>query len=191
MHRNKLLTLLDRYQRRYPREDVAGFRRFVGRQPRCFERDCWDDGHITGSALVLNAAASAVLLTHHAKLGKWLQLGGHADGDHDPLAVARREAAEESGLAVTALLTEALDLDVHRIPAHGADPAHYHYDVRFLLQARGGDEFTVTAESLALRWVPLDAVASLTRETSMLRMAAKCRQFIDRHRGRKTGPGSD
>ena len=123
LHCNKLLGLIDRYQVRYPDEDVTRFRRFVLRQPRCFERDCWDDGHVTGSAVIVDRAASRVLLTQHAKIGRWLQLGGHADGDPDPLAVAP-------------LRTDIVDLDIHRIPAHGADPVHYHYDVRFLLQTQ-------------------------------------------------------
>ena len=103
LHRTRLLAALDRYQARYPDEDQTRFRGFVLRQPRCFERDCWDDGHVTGSALVVDRTATRVLLTHHAKVGRWLQLGGHADGDPDPLAVACREATEESGLAVTPL----------------------------------------------------------------------------------------
>ena len=177
MHRNKLLRLLDRYEARHPAEDVARFRRFVERQPRCFERDCWDDGHVTGSALVIKADASATLLTLHAKLHRWLQLGGHADGEADPLAVACREAGEESGLAVRPLSTDAIDLDIHAIPARGADPAHFHYDVRFVLVAEPGP-LAITHESVALKWVPMDAIAAVTREQSMLRMAAKCRALI-------------
>ena len=177
MHRNKLLRLLDRYQARYPAEDIARFRRFVRRQPRCFERDCFDDGHITGSAVVLRADASAMLMTLHAKLGKWLQLGGHADGETDPLAVACREAREESGLAAVPLLSDPIDLDIHAIPARGADPAHLHYDVRFLLLAEPAP-LTVSPESVALKWVPMDAMESVTREESILRMVAKCRTVI-------------
>ena len=181
MHRNKLLDLLERYAARHPDEvgeTVARFARFVGRQRRCFERDCWDDGHVTGSAVVLDAAGTAMLMTHHAKLGKWLQLGGHADGEPDPLAVACREAAEESGLVVAPRFDDPVDLDIHVIPARGHDPAHYHYDVRFLLQAEGSDAFAVTDESLALKWVALDDIASLTRETSIVRMVSKCRERL-------------
>ena len=177
MHRDKLLHLLDRYEARHPAEDMARFRGFVERQPRCFERDCWDDGHITCSAAVLNADASAMLMTLHAKLGKWIQLGGHADGDADPLAVACREASEESGLVVEPLLSDVMDLDIHAVPAHGADPAHCHYDVRFLLVAEHAP-LIVTRESVALQWVPMEAMESVTHEESILRMAAKCRAFI-------------
>ena len=155
---------------------MTRFRGFVLRQPRCFERDCWNDGHVTGSALVVDRTATRVLLTHHAKVGRWLQLGGHADGDPDPLAVACREAAEESGLAVTPLLDDIIDLDIHGPSTpRGRNPAHFHYDVRFLLQARHSEAFTVTAESLALRWVPFDEVESISRDPGLLRLVAKCR----------------
>ena len=184
LHRDKLLALLDRYQARYPDEDVARFRRFVLRQPRCFERDCWDDGHVTGSAVVVDRMAVRVLLTHHAKIGRWLQLGGHADGDTDPLAVACREAAEESGLAVAPLQPDIVDLDIHSIRARGGDPVHFHYDVRFLLQTQNSESFTITAESLALKWVTFDDVQSVTADRGLLRLVAKCREFVRDTRGR-------
>ena len=175
----RFLELLARYARRWPDEPVARrFTRFVRGQPRCFERDCFDDGHVTGSAVVLDLAGTAMLMTHHAKLGRWLQLGGHADGDTDPLRVACREAAEESGLAVAPLSVEPVDLDVHAIPPHGCDPQHFHYDVRFLLQVAESDRFTETDESLALAWVPLAEVEGVTREESILRLASKARSAL-------------
>ena len=123
MYRNKILTLIDEYQARYPDEaDAERLRRFVDRQPRCFERDCFDDGHVTGAAWLLDGSGSRVLLTHHRKLGKWLQLGGHSDGDNDPLAVACREAEEESGLSVRPVDSKVLDIHVHIFPAQGRDP---------------------------------------------------------------------
>ncbi|MCE2461550.1 MAG: NUDIX hydrolase [Pseudomonadales bacterium] len=174
MHRNKLLGLIDGYADRHPDEDTSRFRAFVERQPRCFERDCWDDGHVTGSAVVLDGAGTSMLMTHHAKLGRWLQLGGHADGDPDPLAVACREATEESGLAVVPIEDEILDLDIHAIPARGADPVHFHYDVRFLLQVERSGPLQLTHESLELRWVPLGSIETVTTEESILRMVRKC-----------------
>ena len=170
--------LLADYASRFPAEDSARFVDFVERQPRCFERDCFDDGHVTGSALVVNRRRDAALMTHHAKLGRWLQLGGHSDGDSDVLAVACREAEEESGLAVASLSAAPLDIDIHAIPARGTEPQHFHYDVRFVLQVRGSEEFVATAESLSLAWVPLDQMTTYTDEESVLRLVRKFEQGL-------------
>jgi 8-oxo-dGTP pyrophosphatase MutT (NUDIX family) len=173
VHRQRLLGLIDEYAHRYPDERavVARFREFLAEHPRCFERDCWA-GHITGSAWLVNPAGTHVLLTHHRKLGRWLQLGGHSDGDPDPLAVARREAEEESGLAVRMLDKAIFDLDVHEIPARKTDPAHFHFDVRFSLVAEH-ESFAVSRESLELAWVPLTELATYSGEESVLRMGWK------------------
>ena len=88
-----------------------------------------------------------MLLTQHAKLGRWLQLGGHSDGDPDTLEVALREAREESRLEVRAVDENIFDLDVHLIPVRGDEPAHYH--MRVLVQAME-DRFRVSEESRAL-----------------------------------------
>ncbi len=173
MRRDKLLDLLDDYASRFPGEDVSGFIGFVRRQPRCFDRDCFDDGHVTGSAWVVDTAGVRTLLTHHAKLKAWLQPGGHSDGDADPLAVAWREAQEETGLTVVPVDETVLDVDVHAIPAHGSDPPHFHYDVRFAFRVVGSHAYQVSAESLDLKWVPMDELTSVTNEESMLRMARK------------------
>lgn len=174
MHRQPILATLAEYRARHPEEAqvVGRFEAFVRAEPRCFHNDCWP-GHVTGGAWLLDRDMERVLLTHHKKLGRWLQLGGHCDGDPDPLAVAVREAEEESGLEVVVLDSRILDLDVHRIPARGSDPAHDHYDVRFLLRAAESDRFTVSEESHELAWVPFDALEGYTREWSVLRMAQK------------------
>ena len=183
-----LHDLIDAYRRRYPDEaDAARLRRFLLRQPRCFERDCFDDGHVTGSAWLVDESAARVLLTHHRKLGRWLQLGGHSDGDTDTLAVAHREAEEESGLTVRPLDGAVLDVDIHTFPSRGADPAHLHYDVRFAFQAVGSDRFRVGPESVDLAWIDIDELSHVTPEESVLRMA---RKFMRRYAGASPAPGA-
>jgi 8-oxo-dGTP pyrophosphatase MutT (NUDIX family) len=146
---------------------------FVEADPRCFERTLLA-GHVTGSAWIVDPARERVLLTHHRKLGMWLQLGGHADGDPDVAAVALREAREESGLSSVRLVTDRIfDVDVHAIPAHGVEPEHFHYDVRFLFEADPAEPLTVSAESHDLAWVPVNDVADLATDASVLRMLAK------------------
>lgn len=137
---------------------------------------------MTASAWIVSEDASRVLLTHHRKLGRWLQLGGHADGDPDLLAVAIREAHEESGLASLSTLrgdgSPILDADIHAIPGHGADPPHRHYDVRFLLVATTGEPLRRSEESIDLRWVSWEELPRLGADRSLRRMAARARERI-------------
>ncbi len=176
MSHDALRQALSAYRLRYTDEGPVVDRviDLLVTQPACFERNSFDPGHITGSAWLVDSTGERVLLTHHKKLDRWLQLGGHADGDEDVLRVALREAKEESGVACTAVEDEIFDVDIHVIPARGEDPAHYHFDLRFALRANQ-DEFRVSAESHALRWVDIALLASVTAEPSMLRMAAKWR----------------
>ncbi len=98
-HRNKLLDLIADYRLRFPLEVeiAAQLERFVKENPDCFSRELLV-GHVTGSAWIIDESASRTLLTHHKKLNKWLQPGGHADGMSDVAEVALKEAREESGL---------------------------------------------------------------------------------------------
>jgi len=180
MHRRPLLALLDAHRARHP-EDHARVRTiedFVRARADCFERIC-RPGHVTGSAWIVSADLSQVLLTHHRKLGRWLQLGGHADGDPDLLAVALREAREESGLVRLSTLSGdacgLLDVDSHEIPARGSDPAHLHHDVRFLLVAGPGQPLCRSEESIDLRWVRWEKLPRLAADESLLRMAGRAR----------------
>ncbi len=130
--------------------------------------------HLTGSAWIVDEAKQFVLLTHHAKLNKWLQPGGHADGDEDITAVATREVREETGLTSFKLLAPLFDLDIHTIPSRSDFPEHLHFDVRVLLQARKDDVLMITEESHDLAWVPLEEVAQRSGgNSSMIRMAKK------------------
>ncbi|UWR82894.1 NUDIX hydrolase [Phaeobacter inhibens] len=145
---------------------------FCAREPKAFDRDP-ASGHVTGSAFVLSADLSAVLLTHHAKLDRWLQLGGHCDGIADARFIALKEAYEESGLARISLLSDQVfDIDIHEIPANSREAAHLHYDVRYLFRAEAGD-IRASAESKALAWVPLAKLSQYSRADSVLILQEK------------------
>ncbi|MQQ06882.1 NUDIX hydrolase [Epibacterium sp. SM1979] len=150
---------------------------FCASEPRAFERDP-ETGHVTGSAFVLSPDLSAVLLTHHAKLNRWLQLGGHCDGIADVPFVALKEAYEESGLSrITPIGAEVFDVDVHEIPANAKEPAHLHYDVRFLFRAEGRD-FKVSDESHDLAWVPIAELEQMSDAPSVLVLRDKLARFL-------------
>lgn len=110
-------------------------------------------GHLTGSAFVVDASTRHGLLLLHTKLGRWLQPGGHADGDTNLASVAWREATEESGIEGLRVWSAPIDLDVHRV-APPDDEAHLHLDVRFLVVAPPGATPVGNEESRDLRWVP-------------------------------------
>jgi 8-oxo-dGTP pyrophosphatase MutT (NUDIX family) len=185
MDRAGLLALLDRYERRSHRESgtIDRIRRLLQEHGRCFDRDCFP-GHITASAWIVSRESRAVLLTHHRKLGRWLQLGGHTDGEADVLRAALREAEEESGLAgfepmPVADGPEILDIDIHLIPARGAEPAHEHHDIRFLLQV--SELQTIRrqeSESKAIEWFPGQGIAARLEEESLARMARKATSWL-------------
>ncbi len=190
MHRRPLLEILAQYVRRYPDEAsvVDRIRALVESSPNCFERTC-APGHITGSAWVLSQDRQRCLLLHHGKLGRWLQPGGHADGQSDIAAVALREAQEETGLSALQFVSEdgplislpvmPLDVDVHDIPArHGAsgnllERAHEHHDIRFLLIAAANEPLVLSDESHDLGWFTRDEALARTSEESVLRMLLK------------------
>lgn len=179
MHRRDLLQQLERYLSRWAAEagTVRRFVDFVASHEDCFERSL-KAGHVTGSAWLVNAAGTHVLLTHHRKLDRWLQLGGHADGDPDVRRVALREAVEESGLeAVEPVSDDVFDIDIHEIPERGNEPVHFHYDVRYAMQVVGDMDFVVSDESHDLSWVEISTMADYSTEESMLRMARKWLSF--------------
>jgi 8-oxo-dGTP pyrophosphatase MutT (NUDIX family) len=172
--RRRLATALADYRQCWPEETaVAHFEDFLAGQPDAFAREL-AVGHFTGSAWLVSADGLRVLLTHHRKLGLWLQLGGHADGDTDLARVALREAEEESGLHGLSIEPAIFDLDRHRIPARGADPEHWHYDVRYVVRAGADENFVVSDESHALAWREIDGiVGDEAADDSVRRMARK------------------
>ena len=132
---------------------------FIDREPAAAHR-ATVEGHLTGSALVIDAAGRRTLLMLHRKLGRWFQPGGHCDGDTNLAAVALREAMEETGLPGLRVLPTPIDVDVHRVEPPG-EPPHLHMDTRFLVVAPEGATEQANEESLALRWVDEDQLDSL------------------------------
>jgi len=152
---------------------VARFVEFLHSHADVFRRSHLE-GHLTGSAWLASADGERVLLMHHRKLGRWLQPGGHADGDTDLARVALREAQEETGVAGLCVEGGIFDLDLHRIPARGDEPEHWHYDVRYVVRAAADESFAVNEESLGLAWKSVRELADDPQaDASLVRMARK------------------
>ena len=175
MHRKDLLTKLNHYIPFDSNEKrmVKSLVQFVSIHPDCFHNSL-ETGHITGSAWITDKRRKKVLLTHHRKLTKWIQLGGHADGESNILEVALREAKEESGLnSINIVSPEIFDVDIHTIPKNQNHSEHLHFDIRFLFEADSEEPFVVCNESIDLAWVELDKVHELNSEESISRMVRK------------------
>ena len=144
-----------------------------------FERTHFTPGHFTGSAWILSPDGEQALLMHHKKLDKWLQVGGHADGNPDLPAVALREAHEETGIANLQLIAEqTFDVDVHAIPARKDEPQHNHYDVRYLLQSPDW-ALSPNDESLDMDWFSPNEIIDMTDNDSIHRMVQKWLFILD------------
>ena len=173
-----LAAQLADYQRRWPDEatTVQAFLDLLLDPQDPFLRERLA-GHFTGGAWLVSADGCRILMTHHRKLGRWLQLGGHADGDCDMAGVALKEAQEESGLPYLSVDGDAIfDLDRHWIPERKEVPGHWHYDVRYVVRAGTDERYVVSEESHDLAWRLISDVAQDADE-SMSRMARKWMRF--------------
>lgn len=130
---------------------------FLSARPDACLRECVP-GHITASALVLDAAGTHALLTLHPRFGRWLQLGGHCEpNDTDIHAAALREATEESGIGHLRVDPVLAALHVHPVTCSLGIPTR-HLDMQFVMYAPPGAEPVPSDESLDLRWWPMDAL---------------------------------
>ena len=174
-----LKNLIEQYIIQYPNERApVKMLSFIINESNVFSKKNLS-AHFTGSAWVVSPDKCKTLLTHHKKLNKWLQLGGHADGNKNLLKVAVQEAKEESGLKNFKILSEKIfDVDIHKIPQFGSEPSHLHYDVRFLLQANPEKEsIIISHESHSLAWVPIDEIFNLNPDISIKRMVIKTKSL--------------
>ncbi len=176
MDRSALIQSLGKYHTLFDEEKVfiPRFKSLLSNFPACYGRSLLT-GHITASAWIIDEQGGSALLVHHKKLNRWLQPGGHADGDEDVLAVAFKEAREETGLTSLKLAEENIfDIDIHLIPRHGEIQAHFHHDIRFLFVAEKTEEYVISNESNELKWIPMDKLNLFTgNNNSIRRMASK------------------
>jgi len=177
MHREFILNLLDEYSAFDEAEHQMhqALSTFVRENARCFDRSL-TQGHITGSAWLVDRNFQHVFFTHHKKLNRWFQPGGHSDGDPNTLAVSMREASEESGIEdvfIQPVDNSIFDIDVHTIPANKKEAEHLHYDIRFLLETDMRHPLRISEESNEIAWINLENIPEYTQEDSILRMIDK------------------
>ncbi len=179
MKKADVITLLDAYRCTddKERDDADQMKEFVKSHEDFYQR-ANKVGHLTASAWVIDTMLEKTLLTHHKKLDKWLQIGGHIEErDRSLLDAARREVVEESGIYnVEAFFDDIFDVDIHLIPEYKGTPEHYHYDVRFIFVANT-KEFKVSSESFALEWFYFDKAKEVVDDMSLLRMIEKTEQL--------------
>ena len=150
---------------------------FLDAHDDALHRAC-EEGHLTGSALVVDAAGERIVVLHHRKLRRWLQPGGHCDGDANLAAVALREATEETGMAGLRVHPVAVDVDVHEV-APPAEGPHLHLDVRYVVVAPDGADLSGNHESTEIRWVRVDELDDLDVDEGLRRLV---RHGLARHR---------
>ena len=176
---------MTQFNRRTLTQDLNAYRaenseiidRFVAllENENCFYRTSFP-AHITGSAILLNPRGDQVLMNHHKTLNKWLNFGGHADGEEDILSVAIRETMEESGItALKPVTSDIIDLDIHPIPANPNkdEPEHFHYDIRYVMQMTSEQMPTISDESTDLQWMTFDDVFTIANDNPSLARLVK------------------
>ena len=166
-----IVSMLDAHQPADEKEtrDIAFIKELIARHPNIISMNC-EVGHITASALIVDARSNRTLLHFHKRLGRWLQVGGHAEYETDIAAVALREAREETGLTDLEFYPREapavpIDYDVHSIPQQGDMPAHLHLDFRYLLLTRQPQALApASGESTRFRWLTFDEALALEQE---------------------------
>jgi 8-oxo-dGTP pyrophosphatase MutT (NUDIX family) len=140
--------------------------------------------HVTGSAIVVDRSSCRVLLRWHARMKAWMQVGGHADaGESDPWQIALREAREETGLPdLEAWPAEEgrrpIQIVIVPVPAHGAEPAHEHADIRYLLATARPHLAAAESDDTPLRWLAIDEALEVVVEDNLVEYLRRAKHLL-------------
>lgn len=171
-----LLALLEGYQPGSEAEaaDLAQLRGLAAASPDPWQRSA--PLHATASAVIVHPASGSVLLRWHPRQQAWLQVGGHGDpGETDPLAIAQREAAEETGLTDLEPWPDAAlrHLVIVTVPASASEPAHEHADLRFVLATQDPAAARAERPDAPLRWLPHAEASQVIAEDNLRETLAR------------------
>jgi 8-oxo-dGTP pyrophosphatase MutT (NUDIX family) len=160
-------------------EHQAAFLHLLRATTQPYSRDQFVPGHITASCFIIDRDGR-LLLHHHRRLNRWLQMGGHLEPSEDAVTAALREGREESGLEDLRIVSNGIaDLDVHPIPAGRGEPAHRHFDVRYIARTDSPDSIAADVrESNQLMWCDLDRAAAFMQGEESLRVIQKIRRVL-------------
>ena len=148
--------------------------------------------HATASALVVHPATARVLLRWHQRQQAWLQVGGHGDpGESDPVAIASREASEETGLADLELWPDSgiQHVVIVSVPAGKGEPAHEHADIRYFMATRTPDQARAEHAGAPVRWLSLAAAREITSEPNLRETLARLEPLLAREFPAKESAG--
>ena len=129
--------------------------------------------HFTASSWIVNPARDKALMAWHNIYRTWAWTGGHADGEADLLAVALREAREETGISdIVTVTPEIYSIEILPVNAHIKRgkfvSAHLHLNVTYLLQADDSQPIHAKPdENSAVGWLPIDEAADNKDEPFM------------------------
>lgn len=178
------MTFLDQLRSYAPTDDAEAIHRermvnllTAARDP--FSRAHFKPGHFTASCYIIDGEGR-LLLHHHRRLERWLQMGGHVETNETTARAALREGSEESGLRDLELAFDGIfDLDIHGIPAAKGEPDHDHFDVRYLARTAAPETISMDrAESNGLAWVTLERAAELMAGSESLRVLRKIERLL-------------
>jgi 8-oxo-dGTP pyrophosphatase MutT (NUDIX family) len=163
-------VLLDRYlpQGDAEKADLERVRALAGTAGDPWRRDL--PLHVTASALIVHPPTGRVLLRWHQRQQAWLQVGGHGDpGETDPLAIAHREATEETRLADLTPWPDARlrHLVIVDVPAGKGEPAHEHADLRYFMATQTPDAAQPENEDAPMRWLSLEQAREATSQDNL------------------------
>lgn len=160
------------------KDKVDAISEFINNNYKWWSRDNLE-GHVTGSAFLLSSDYKSVLLTHHKKYNRWIQLGGHCEKP-DIFETAYRECIEESGYQdINIFSYDILDIDILKVSEFNNIPSHYHYDVVYLFLTNKDNQFFISDESNDLKWVDLNELEKYTSDLRLFRLRDKTINLIN------------
>ena len=146
--------------------------RYLETSPDCFLRENLT-AHFTASAWIVDPARRQVLMAYHKLYHAWAWTGGHADGETDLLAVALREAREETGVHAHPVSSDIYSLEILTVNGHEKRghyvPSHLHLNVTYLLEADPAEAIRPKEdENTAVQWFSLQGALTACEEPWMV-----------------------